>query len=125
MKMKTIIILVLIYAFLMALAQIFLKTGVTGMGGFKLKGTKDVFPLLLNIIKNKAILAGMFLMVSSFFLWLYILSVAKLSLVFPLTASMYIFVALLSFFILGEKLALFNYVGVALIISGTAFLLMK
>lgn len=123
--MKTIVILVLIYAFLMALAQVLLKTGVTEMGGFKIKGTKDIMPLLLNILKNKAIFAGMFLMVSSFFLWLYILSVAKLSIVFPLTASMYIFVAFLSFLFIGEKLALINYTGVFLIIAGTAFLLLK
>ena len=125
MKMKNILLLVFIYTFAMASAQIFLKFGVQEMGTIKIKGAKDAFWILINIFRNKAIVAGMALMVSSFILWLYVLSLSKLSLVFPLTAFMYIFVAVLAYFFLGEKLAAYNYLGIVLIVSGVFFLLYR
>jgi uncharacterized membrane protein len=64
-------------------------------------------------------------MAASFVLWLVILSWFKLSLVFPLTALTYLFVALLSYLMLGEKLLLQNYAGIILIALGIFFLLYK
>lgn len=125
MKMKSVLLLVFIYTFAMAAAQIFLKFGMQEMGALKVKGIKDVVWLVINIFKNKAIVSGMALMVSSFILWLYVLSWSKLSLVFPLTAFMYIFVAVFAYFFLGEKLAAYNYLGIVLIVSGVFFLLYR
>ncbi|MDD5382913.1 MAG: hypothetical protein PHH60_04590, partial [Candidatus Margulisbacteria bacterium] len=59
------------------------------------------------------------------FLWLAMLSWFKLSLIFPLTAFVYVFVALLSYFLLYEKLMPVNYFGVVLIALGIFFLLYK
>jgi drug/metabolite transporter (DMT)-like permease len=95
------------------------------MGGFSVQNTKDMLLLALAILKNPYILIGTTLMASSFFLWLFILSWFKLSLVFPLTALTYIFVALLSYYLLGEKLFLQNYVGIFFMAIGVFFLLLK
>jgi uncharacterized membrane protein len=109
----------------MALGQIFLKMGMSRMAGFSLHNIKDVLLLLLAIIKSPYFLLGTGLMAASYLLWLMILSWFKLSLVFPLTALTYIFVVLLSYFMLGEKLLLQNYAGIAFIALGIFLLLLK
>jgi len=123
MKMRNVLFYVLIYTLILAVSQILLKSGALEIGGLKIRGIKDIFFLAPQVLKNKAIMAGMILMISSFFLWLFILSWSKLGLVFPLTALVYVFVAFMSYFILGEKLATYNYLGIFLIITGVFFLL--
>lgn len=115
----------LIYTALLASSQIFLRLGASQIGGFSLKAFKDLLPLILTILKNPSVLIGTSLMASSFFLWIYILSWFKLALAFPLTAIAYIFVAVLSYFLLGERLLFYNYLGIGLIACGIFFLLYK
>lgn len=114
-----------IYTLIMAFGQIFLKLGMNRVGGFSLQNAKDVLPLLLALLKNPYLLLGTGLLAASFVLWLVILSWFKLSLVFPLTALTYVFVALLSYFMLGEKLLFVNYFGIIFIALGIFFLLYK
>jgi len=109
----------------MALGQVFLKLGMNRMAGFSLQNTRDSLLLLPALLKSPYLLLGAGLMAASFILWLIILSWFKLSLVFPLTALTYIFVALFSYLMLGEKLLLQNYVGVIFIALGIFFLLYK
>lgn len=116
---------ILFYTLVMAFSQILLKAGVGQIGGFRVGGFKDVFSITTQVLINPFIMGSVVLMVSSFFLWLFILSWTKLSLVFPLTALVYVFVALMSYFMLGEKLSLLNYFGTFLIIAGIFFLLYK
>lgn len=113
------------YTLIMAFSQILLKLGTNQIGTFAVKEFKDILYIGFQIIKNPYIISSVVLMSSSFFLWLYILSWFKLGLVFPLTAMTYVFVALMSLFIVGEKLTLLNYFGVLLIASGVVFLLYK
>ena len=124
-EMRHLFIWVVFYCLLLASSQITLKSGASQLGGFTIKGLADIFPLLLRIIANPMILLGTLLMASSFLLWVYILSWLKLGLVFPLTAMTYIFVALLSYFFLAEKLSLINYFGIVLVAAGIFFLLYK
>lgn len=123
--MVNIIFWVTIYTFILALSQVILKMGLSQIGAFNIKSMQDVLPLALHVISNLYILIGTALMASSFFLWLAMLSWFKLSLIFPLTAFVYVFVALLSYFLLYEKLMPVNYFGVVLIALGIFFLLYK
>ena len=123
--MKNLFAWILFYTLIMAFSQALLKLGTNGIAIFQFKGVKDVFPFVFQVIKNPYILVSIFLMSSSFFLWMYILSRFKLGLVFPLTALTYVFVALISFFIFGERLSYFNYFGIILIASGVFFLLYR
>ena len=109
----------------MAFSQILLKSGVSQIGGFKIDGLRDVFLIIFQALKNPFIMGSIVLMVSSFFLWLYVLSWTKLGLIFPLTALTYVFVAVMSVFILGEKFSVYAYFGIVLIISGVFFLLYR
>jgi len=115
----------MIYTLLLASSQIILKTGASQLGGISLKGAGDVFPVFFKVITNPTVVIGTLCMASSFLMWIYILSWFKLGVVFPLTAITYVFVALLSYFFLGEKLSVFNYTGIAFIAAGIFFLLYK
>jgi drug/metabolite transporter (DMT)-like permease len=113
------------YTLVLASSQILLKVGTLQLGHFSVKGPADIFPLLLVIIRNPMIVLGTVLMASSFFLWLYILSWFKIGQVFPMTALVYVFVALMSYFLLGERLSTIHYFGIALVTAGIGFLLYK
>jgi len=124
-EMRNFIFWILFYTLVMAFSQILLKFGVSQIGGLKIATSRDVFLITFQVLKNPLIMGSIVLMVSSFFLWLYILSWFKLGLIFPLTALTYVFVALMSYFMPGEKLSLFNYSGIILIAVGVFFLLYK
>jgi drug/metabolite transporter (DMT)-like permease len=123
--MKNALFLVVIYSFILALSQIFLKLGTNVIGEIRIKGLVDVYRFAIQIIKSPFLLLGVLLMASSFFLWIYILSWFKLGYVFPLTALIYVFVAIMSYFMLAEKLSIHNYLGILLIFLGVFFLLNK
>ena len=100
-----------------------LKLGTNQLGQLAVKDLKSLAMMILSVIKNPFIIAGMSLFVSGFFLWTYIISWVKLGAVFPLTAMVFVFVAWMSFFTLGEILTLTNYFGMLLIALGVYFLL--
>jgi drug/metabolite transporter (DMT)-like permease len=117
--------LIIIYNFFLALSQIFLKTGLTKIGHFSVNEIKDLADFAFAMLKNPYILLGTALLASSFFLWVVILSWVRLSIAFPLTALGFVFIALLSYFLLEEKLLLHNYLGIGLISAGVFLLLFK
>ncbi len=116
---------ILFYTLVMAFSQILLKIGTTQIGGFVVKEFKDIIFMAFKVLINPPIMLAIALMVSCFFLWIFILSWAKLGLVFPLTALTYVFVAVMSFSLLGERLSIYNYFGVFLIVLGVFFLLYR
>ena len=123
--MTNLLFLILIYNLFLALSQVFLKTGLTKVGHFHVNEIKGVFAFAFATLRNPYILLGTALMASSFFLWIVILSWVKLSIAFPMTALGFVFIALLSYFMLGEKLLLHNYLGIGLISAGVFLLLFK
>jgi drug/metabolite transporter (DMT)-like permease len=123
--MISLIFWILVYTFIMAVSQVLLKIGLTHFGTISVKSWQDIYPLVMVILHNYYLLGGTILMGSSFFLWLAMLSWFKLGVIFPLTALVYVFVALLTHFWLGEELYLINYFGILLIAAGIFFLLLK
>jgi len=123
--MRNLIFWIVIYTLVLAYSQVLLKIGLNQVGAINIRDSKDAITLAFTILKNFPVVFGVILMASSFFLWLYILSWFKLSLAFPLTALVYVFVAILSAFLLKEKLYLYNYSGILLIAIGIFFLLYK
>ena len=123
--MISLIFWILVYTFIMAVSQVLLKIGLSHFGTISVKTWQDILPLITVIIHNYYILGGTILMGSSFFLWLAMLSWFKLGLIFPMTALVYVFVALLTHFWLGEELYIYNYFGILLIAAGIFFLLFK
>ncbi|MBN2058550.1 MAG: hypothetical protein JW782_07125 [Candidatus Saganbacteria bacterium] len=116
---------VTIYTLMLAFSQIMLKLGLTKVGAISARHLKDLPLILLHLAQNSYVVFGTLLMASSYFLWLAILSWFKLSLAFPMTALGFIFVALLSYFMLGERLLWHNYLGIGFIALGIFLLLFK
>jgi drug/metabolite transporter (DMT)-like permease len=121
--MKIPFVWVAFFCLVQAVGQMLLKLGTNQLGHLAVKDLKSLAAMVLSIIKNPFIIGGMTLFVSSFFLWTYIVSWVKLGAVFPLTAMVFVFVAWMSYFALGESLSLTNYFGMLLIASGVYFLL--
>lgn len=119
------LIWILIYTLVLASSQVLLKLGLIQIGAFGARGIKDIIGLLFLLIRNPYVVSGTVLMASSYFLWLAILSWFKLSIAFPMTALGFIFVAILSYFILGERLFYYNYIGVLFIAFGIFLLLYR
>jgi len=107
-----IILLVLVCAILGAFGQIF----------FKLASESFSFSVG-GLLKNWKLIIGVLLYGSSALLFIYSLKYGNLSLLYPLIATSYIWVALLSFFLLKEPMSFLNVTGVALIILGIALIM--
>ena len=123
--MRNLFFWVFIYSLMIAFSQILLKIGLTKMPVFSAKNFSELFLVGWSVVRNPYILFGTALMGGSYFLWLAILSWFNLSLAYPLTAIGFVFVAALSYFMLGETLMLFNYFGIVLIAGGIFLLLYK
>src|SRR3989339_1567089 len=102
--MKVPLVWVAFFCLAQAVGQLFLKLGTNQLGQLAVKDMKSLWVMIISVIKNPFIIGGMTLFVSSFFLWTYIISWVKLGEVFPLTALVFVFVAWMSFFALGETL---------------------
>ena len=107
-----IIFLVLFCAILGALGQLFFKLGSNNFS-FSISG----------ILKNWKFLVGAGLYAFSAMLFVYSLKQGNLSILYPLIATSYIWVALLSFFILKEPISLLNILGIIIIILGIALVI--
>jgi len=73
---------------------------------------------ILRVLTEKHMLGGILLYALSLGLYLYALRGAGISFVYPIFASSFIFVALISKYALGERLRITRIAGVFLIVSG-------
>ncbi len=101
------IILVLITAFLAAVGQLLFKLGAVLV-------SSDIWSWILNW----RLIIGLVLYGMGFILVVVALKRGNLSIVYPLLATSYIWVAILSIRFLGESFAVTQWIGIALIIGG-------
>lgn len=106
----TIILLVLFCALLGSFGQLFFKLGSKDL-------VFDFFPL----ITNWKLIVGLALYGFATILFLVALKFGRLSILYPIIATSYIWVAILSHFVLGEPFRISQWSGVALIIAGVIF----
>ncbi|HVC58293.1 MAG TPA: EamA family transporter [Candidatus Acidoferrales bacterium] len=112
MSIYAVIFITLIAALLVSFSQILFK-----------KGLKDRLHTrwdMLRLAKNKMIVAGVLIYLVAFVIYLYALSAADLSFVYPTFAASFIFIAILSSVFLKEKLGMLRILGVVLIFLGIA-----
>lgn len=110
MNIYLVIFLTLVAAFITSYSQILFKRGLSR----KLNSVMDIIATL----KNRTIILGLLGYVVSFSLYLYALSGSQLSIVFPIFASSFIFVTLMSWALLKEKISAVRAVGILLIFVG-------
>ncbi len=111
LSVAEIVLVTLAAAAIAAVAQYVFKKNVKKFG-FNRKELIDIFT-------NRAMLAGLALYFLSLLLYLYALHAAPIiSFVYPVFASTFIFVLLISKFVLGERIIIPRVIGMAMIIIG-------
>lgn len=115
--MNPTIILALVSISLGAVGQFLLKVGVTRMGGLAFRHG-EIMSTVLRIVTQPHIVAGLFLFITSMVVWLAVLSRMELSRAYPMVSISYVFVAMMSRFVLGERLGPLRVAGIAVILVG-------
>lgn len=103
---------------LAALAQVALKTGLSGPRVQQALGDQQWQALFVAAITSKPLLLGVFLYGTSTLLWFYALARADLSWLYPMIGLGLILTTLVAATWLGETVSLTRWVGVVLIASG-------
>jgi drug/metabolite transporter (DMT)-like permease len=116
MNIYLVIFITLIASLLASLSQILFKTGMA-------KRLRSLSDMILQL-KNRRVLLGLFGYGSSLVVYLYALSNSPLSIVYPVFASTFIFVALLSSIFLKERISALRATGIAVIFFGIALVAM-
>jgi undecaprenyl phosphate-alpha-L-ara4N flippase subunit ArnE len=106
-----VILLTLLAALISSLAQLMFKRSV---------GKIDSLKHLLKLITNRGVLLGLAGYGAGFLIELVALSGGQLSIVYPIFASSFIFVTLLSATILKERISLIRVLGILIIFAGIA-----
>ncbi len=119
--MRTSLLLIFTSIFMGAIGQILLKTGMSKIGYISIKYS-DIIQNVLKAFVSPYILVGILSYLLSMILWLIILSRVELSFAYPMVSVGYIFVIVLSYFILHENISLLRLIGVITICVGILFI---
>jgi drug/metabolite transporter (DMT)-like permease len=122
--MKTVMV-VTFAALSAAVGETLLSYGMKKNGAINAADPSQWLSLVLSVIRNPYITAGVVFLAIFFFLYLAALSWADLSFVLPLTAVSYVFAALLARFVLREEISLFRWIGTVVIIVGITLVAVK
>lgn len=82
-------------------------------------------PVILKYLYNTWFCGGILAFGIATIIWVKILSLAKLSTVYPMQSVAYIIVAILAYFIFGEKITLNTIIGTLIIIVGIILITQK
>jgi len=108
----------LISIILGAVAQYFLKMGVTTVS----EKSKNISEIIKSGVTNLHLLSGLFCYGLSLLLWFYVLSKMELSKAYPLVSLGYVFTLVLGYFFLNEAITVTKITGVTLIMVGVIVL---
>jgi drug/metabolite transporter (DMT)-like permease len=120
--MKTFVV-ILIATFCAAVGEVLLSYGMRKNGEVDLTVPSQWLDLILSVVRNPYVFAGVVLLAVFFFLYLAALSWGDISYVMPLTAMSFIFVALMARFVLNEDVSLYRWIGTVIIVVGIAFVI--
>lgn len=104
---------------LLVFGQTLWKLGLTG------SGLKPSLSAVMPILFNPYILGGLVIYALATVIWLYILSQAELSLVYPLQSLSYVAAAFIAMFVFNEHLPFTRWIGIGFIVLGAYFVSIK
>ena len=110
------IVLMLIATFIGAIGSLFLKLGSSTV---KVRFTKEG---IMNIVKNWRLILGFAIYGFSTVLFIMVLRITDLSIAYPMTSLTYVFITILSAFILKEHITKYKIVGIGFIILGVVLI---
>ena len=104
--------------------QLLLKKGLQNTGGFQ-GGFSQLFPFLIKALTNPLVLLSIFLVAVASVSWIFAVSKAQLSFIYPLMGLSYVIVAFFSAAVLKENVPALSWVGISLISLGVILFLAK
>ncbi len=112
-------VIVLFWVVSNAIVQVLLKKGVSDLN--VINSLSDIFDLniLMTVVKNSYISIGIVLYIISFFLWIYALTKLDVSVLSPIGSLIFVIVAILAVFFLGEKVTSIRWMGIILVVAGS------
>jgi len=113
-KQKRALLLVLLCTVFGAAAQVLIKTGATQIAH------PSLIASAVSMITNPWLFAGYSLYAVSMVLLIIALKDGELSITYPVIALTYVWVAMLSYFLMHESMGLYKIIGIALIVTGVA-----
>ncbi|HOX53159.1 MAG TPA: SMR family transporter [Fibrobacteria bacterium] len=102
-----------------ALGQVFLKKGMSSIGGVSLGGMLEK-PLAVAL--NPWVAGGFAMYAASFALWLVVLSKVELSKAYPMVSLGYLLTFVLGIVLFGESVSVLKCCGLGLIMTGVVLL---
>ena len=109
--------LILASVTLNAIAQLFVKKGMTIIGKIDLS-ISSIGALIPQLVVNGYIIGGMLSYVISIFVWFVVLSRVQVSYAYPFLSIGYIITAVAAYFFLGESLSIYKIAGIMIICAG-------
>jgi multidrug transporter EmrE-like cation transporter len=110
-------VLMLISVILGAIGQLLLKLGANHLQGFTLSYNRLAHSFFL-MLKSPAILLGIVFFLTSFVLWVKVLTKTELSYAYPMVSLGYIVIVVVSHFLFNESFTLHKIIGIVVIITG-------
>ena len=110
MNIYLVILLTLVAALFTSFSQMLFKRALTK----KLKGIKDV----IGTLRNRQILVGLCGYLIGFGIYILVLSRSQLSVVYPIFASSFIFITIISAYKFKERISMVRAIGITLIVFG-------
>lgn len=110
MNIYLVIFLTLVAALISSFSQLLFKKGLTKR--------LDTIPQIIKTVLNKYVFIGLCGYLISFLMYLEALKSSQLSIVFPIFASSFIFVTIISAVMLKERISWVRAIGILLIFSG-------
>lgn len=100
------------------LGNVLLGKGMRGVGSAENWAPRQVFAILFRILSSGYIWLGIACLLAFFVAYMLVLTWADYSYVQPASAFSYVVVALLGYFLLGEKVSTLRWAGIAVICIG-------
>lgn len=108
-----------------AVGNVFLSKGMKQLGDLSRLPLADLPGAAISALFNPWVASGVALLTVFFVTFLAALSWADLSYVLPATAPSYLLVAALSYWLLGEKISHWRWLGTILIVAGVALVVSR
>ena len=119
--MKTVTVVVLA-SLANAVGEVLVSQGMKRFGERDWSQPSEWLELVLVVLRNPRVLAGVAFMAGFFYLFLAALTWADLSYLNPLTATTYVFTAVFARMFLGEELSWRRWVGTIIVVAGVALI---
>lgn len=121
--MVYLIILLIIGTIIGACGQLLIKKGLSQIGEINTPTIKTIVSEIFKVLSNKLIFAGLCCSVLAAFFWFFVLSRAKLSIVYPIgNGLLYILIIILSLAFLEEKINYIQLSGILITLVGIVIL---